>query len=70
MKAKKSWREKLADSKDLPKVVNIPERMKNKWGDGTLLIPAPKQVNEMMRTVPKGRLTTVNEIRIALARKQ
>ena len=69
MKARKSWREKLADSKDLPRVEVIPDRMKTRWGGGTLVIPAPKEVDEMMRRVPKGKVTTINHIRAALARK-
>jgi hypothetical protein len=69
MKTRKSWRDKLEDSKDLPKVVKIPERMKAKWGKGTLVIPAPKEVDEMMRRVPKRKVTTVNQIRAALAER-
>ena len=69
MKARKSWREKLADSKDLPRVQAIPDRMKARWGGGTLVIPAPKEVDEMMRRVPKGKVTTINQIRAAIAKK-
>ena len=69
MKTRKSWKEKLEDSKDLPKVVKIPERMKAKWGKGTLVIPAPKDVDEMMRRVPKRKVTTIKHIRTALATK-
>ena len=69
MKARKSWREKLADSKDLPRVQVIPDRMKARWGGGTLVIPAPKEVDEMMRRVPKGKVTTINHIRAALANR-
>ena len=32
MGRKKSWREKLADSKDLPKVAEITEKMSKRWG--------------------------------------
>ncbi len=46
-KSKKPWQEKLADSKDLPKVVKIPEKMAKRLGKGTLVIPAPKEVDEM-----------------------
>lgn len=69
MKAKKSWREKLADDKDLPKVVPIPPRMARTWGKGTLVIPAPREVDALMRKVPKGKLVTINELRAALARQ-
>lgn len=69
MKTRKSWKEKLEDSKDLPRVTNIPERMKGTWGKGTLVIPAPQEVDELMRRVPKRKVTTVNQIRAALAEK-
>ena len=67
MKLKKSWREKLADSKDLPRVVEITDKMSQRWGTGTVVIPAPKEVDEIMRQVPKGRLITINQIRAMLA---
>ncbi|HYG74797.1 MAG TPA: hypothetical protein VEK08_07325 [Planctomycetota bacterium] len=69
MKTRKSWREKLADSKDLPKVVKIEGKMSRRWGTGTAVIPAPVEVDELMRKVPKGKLTTSAEIRAALAKK-
>jgi len=68
-KPRRSWQEKLADSKDLPKVVEITDNMSKRWGTGTVVIPAPKEVDEIMRNVPEGNLTTINEIRAALARK-
>ena len=66
---KKSWREKLADSKGLPKTGRIEGKMTTRWGTGTMVIPAPIEVDEIMRQVPKGKLTTIHEIRAALARK-
>ncbi len=69
MKKKTSWQEKLADSKDLPRVEKIDERKSKRWGTGTFVIPAPIEVNEIMGTVPKGKLITINEIRQILARK-
>src|SRR6185369_12867729 len=67
--ARKSWREKLADNKGLPKVGRIEGKMTTRWGTGTMVIPAPCEVDEIMRRVPRGKLTTINEIRAALARK-
>ena len=69
MKHRKSWHEKLADSKGLPKVEPIAESMSARWGTGTIVIPAPVEVDELMKRVPKGKLTTINEIRAALARR-
>jgi hypothetical protein len=69
MPSRKTWVEKLNDSKDLPKVVGIDGKMSRKWGTGTCAIPAPIEVDQIMRRVPKGKLITINEIRAALARK-
>jgi len=68
-KLKKTWREKLHDSKDMPKVVEITENMSQRWGTGTVVIPAPIEVDEIMRKVPRGRLITINQIREILARR-
>ncbi len=68
-KLRKSWRERLADSKDFPKVVEITPEMRQRWGTGTVCIPAPIEVDEIMRKVPRGRLITVNQIRETVARK-
>ena len=69
MRTRKSWREKLADSKGLPRVVKITPRMSVRWGTGTVVIPAPLEVDALMKRVPIGKVTTINEIRAALARK-
>ena len=68
-KARKSWQEKLADSKGLPKVKQITDKMSKRWGTGTVVIPAPVEVDEIMKQVPKGKLITINQIRGILAQK-
>ena len=50
----KSWQEKLAESKGLPQ---------------TMVIPSPLEVDQVMRRVPRGRLATINEIRVCLAKQ-
>jgi hypothetical protein len=68
-KLKPSWQEKLNDtSKGLPKVVKIDEKMSRRWGTGTVAIPAPVEVDGIMRSVPRGRLITINEIRAKVAK--
>lgn len=60
------------DSKDLPKVVKITPRLAGRWGTGlgdTIAIPAPIEVDEIMKKVPKGKLITINGIRERLAKK-
>ena len=69
MKARKSWREKLADDKDCPKVIHIPPADRARWGGATLVVPAPREVDGLMQRIPKGRVVTINELRRALARQ-
>jgi hypothetical protein len=72
VKLKKSWREKLeTDGKrnNLPRVVEIDEGMSQRWGTGTVVIPDPLEVNEIMRNVPRGKLITINQIRARLAKR-
>lgn len=46
---------------------NSQEECVRKGGTSTLVIPAPIEVNELMRKVPRGKLIAINEIRAALA---
>jgi hypothetical protein len=64
---RKTWREKLADNKGFPKVMAA--ATSKRGGTGTFVIPAPMEVDELMRRVPKGKLTTINELRETLARR-
>jgi alkylated DNA nucleotide flippase Atl1 len=66
---KKTWCQKLNISKGLPKVEKITDAMSQRWGAGTVVIPAPIEVDELMRKIPAGKLVTINEIRAALAKK-
>ena len=68
-KPKKSWREKLHDSKDLPKVVTLTEKQSKLWGHGTMAIASPIEIDAIMKQVPKGKLITINEIRKKVAAK-
>jgi hypothetical protein len=61
-----AWREKL-DKAQEPKLVKIPPTM-SRFGKGTMLIPTPKLVDQIVRAIGKGKLATVHEIRRKLAR--
>ena len=69
MGKKKSWIEKLHDSKDLPKVVELTGKQAEKWGEGTMAIPAPLEVDALMKKIPEGKLTTINLLRKKIAEK-
>ena len=66
---KKSWREKLTDSKNLPQIAEIDCTKTKNWGTGTFVIPAPIEVDAAMRKIGRGKLTTIDAIRTALAKK-
>jgi alkylated DNA nucleotide flippase Atl1 len=68
MKLKKSWREKLADDKGLPKVGKVTGKMSKRWGTGMMVVPAPIEVDALMKQVPQGKVVTTNELRAALAK--
>jgi alkylated DNA nucleotide flippase Atl1 len=69
MYQKKTFREKLADAKDFPRVQLLTGGMKRRFGPGTIVLPAPWEVDALMRQVRKGRVTTINEIRAHLAHR-
>ena len=57
------------EKKDLPKIVEVPEKWKKRYGEGKMVIPSPKEVMEIMEKIPKGKVITVKEIREVLAKK-
>src|ERR1700687_564586 len=68
MKTRKSWREKMHNP-NLPKLVAVPPRMQKRFGTGTMLVPSPGDVEAYIRTIRKGNVTTVSQIRESLAGK-
>jgi len=69
MHTRKPWHEKM-DNPDLPKIVQIPPRMRKRFGGGTtMLVPSPRDVDAVIRGVRKGHLISVGEIRRYLAGK-
>jgi hypothetical protein len=66
---RKSWREKLADDKGLPKLGRVEGKLRTLWGAGTMVIPAPREVDAVIRTIRKGRVATINDLRVKLAAK-
>jgi hypothetical protein len=69
VKKKPTWQEKLNKNMGGAKISVINEKLAKSWGSGTVVIPEPIEVDAYMRSVPKGKVTTINEIRQALAKK-
>lgn len=61
-KSKKSWREKLFAHKQLPQIKIIPEKMRKRHGEGTLVIPHPLEVDAAIKCIPEHQLATVSQI--------
>ncbi len=66
---KKSWQERLAQDQQSPRVIQIPPRMRKKAGAGTMVVPTLREVDEAIRTIPKGKLATIQLLSDSLARK-
>lgn len=69
MSPRRSYTDKLQDARDLPRVEPLAGGMRRRYGPGTILLPAPAEVDGLMRKVPRGRVTTINRIREVLARR-
>lgn len=69
MRKRKTWAERLADSKDLPKIKAIPEKMAKQSGPGSMVVPAPSEVDAVIKTVGRRKLVTAREISASIARK-
>jgi len=68
--AKKSYTEKLHDSKDMPKIVEVTDpKAVARYGGTRMLIAPPLAYDEIMKKVPKGKVITSDNIRDYLARK-
>ncbi len=74
---KKTWKEKLEDKENFPKVLEFDpkfpcgkalEKIGVKRGDSVVLAQ-PSEVNEVMKKVPEGRIITLNGICKILAKK-
>jgi hypothetical protein len=68
--AKKTFNEKLNHSGDLPKVVKIDSpRFIEIYKATTMAIAAPVEYDQLMKKVPKGKLTTIDRMMAHMAKK-
>src|SRR5688572_16286629 len=61
-----SWRSKLEKPQERA-VCPLPPKMREKLGDGTLLIPTPLDVDAAVREIPRGTLISMSRLRQTLA---
>ena len=70
MVARKSFNEKLNDSKDMPKIIEIEDAKSiERYGGNQMLIAPPLEYNEIISKIPEGKVLTIKEIREFLAKK-
>ena len=63
---RKTFNEKLNDSKDMPKIIRvIDEKSVKRYGGENMLIAPPLEYNEIMSKIPKGKVITITEITTA-----
>ncbi len=68
--ARKSFNEKLHDSKDMPKVIKIEdEKSIKRYGGENMLLAPSIEYHEIMSKIPEGKVITMVEIREYLAKK-
>jgi alkylated DNA nucleotide flippase Atl1 len=68
-KRRKSWEDKLNDSKDLPKVVHLKGKAKLRWNAETLAIASPREIFSFIQKVPAGKVATIADLQAAVAKK-
>jgi hypothetical protein len=61
-----SWREKLEKPQEA-RLEDVPPAMQRQLGPGKMLIPRPLDVDALIRTVARGRLVTMKQLRKRLA---
>lgn len=67
-RVRKTWRAKLADDKELPKVLELEGVRAARWGGRTMVIARPRDVDQLIRSIRKGRTATINDLRRELAK--
>jgi len=67
--ARKTYIQKLNDTKELPKVVKLNEKERKRLGGKTMAIAKPTDIYAIMKKVPKKRVITLSEIRKIVSEK-
>lgn len=69
--ARKTWNEKLANTKNMPKIEDVghDSKMAARFGGGNMLIAPPVEYDEAMKKIPERKLITTVQIREFLAKK-
>ena len=67
---RKLFNEKLHDSKNMPKIIEVTDpKAVLRYGGTKMLIPSPMDYDELMKQVPYGKIVTTDYLRSLLAQK-
>lgn len=67
--AKKTYNEKLNDPKNVSEVQEVSPEAAARYGGNKMLIANPREYNQIMKSVPRGKLITTDKMRAHLARQ-
>ena len=67
-KTRKPWRQKIEETPPA-RVVPIPTRWHKRYGPGTMVIPHPKDLEALIRKIPRGKIVTQSQLRAQLAQQ-
>lgn len=63
MKPKKSWRAKLEKAAEPEIIKQVPQNSPKAFGTGSMVIITPKLIDDLVKTIPHGKVVTVNKLR-------
>ncbi|MDO5555669.1 MAG: MGMT family protein [Clostridia bacterium] len=66
---KKDFNERMNNSKNMPKIIELDEEAAKKWGGKSMIIAPPIYYNEIIKKIPKGKLITTEQIRKYIAKQ-
>jgi alkylated DNA nucleotide flippase Atl1 len=68
---KKSFNEKLYDSKDLPKIIDLSDKIDfvKRYGGNKMVVAPAIDYNEVIKKIPEGKLITTDRIRQYISKK-
>ncbi len=69
MSKRKTYIQKLNDTKDLPKIIHLSAKQEKRFHAKTMVIAKPTDIYKIIKTTPKGKLITTSKIRDILAKK-
>ncbi len=68
LKSKIPFREKL-DKPESPQYIQIKPEQEKRWGKGIMVISTPREIQDIIRSIPTGKLLTMDSLRNIISLK-